>query len=117
MAFIISDTSTKNQKAYSFDSTSKKARIDYTLVEIKTRQYDYDGAIILTPETLYEIKKKNVAIFKTKKSAKEAYNKLGISTCNYVELVLNITHEYRSRNFVANSSWTELNHKIANNAN
>ena len=109
MAYVIANTATKNQRIYAFNSVAEGEKIEWELVEILTTEYDYDQSIFLTSATLDEISTKGVAVFHSKKSAKAAYNKLGIGSCRYVELVLNITHEYKSRNFKASSSWTALN--------
>lgn len=109
MAYVIADTGTEKQKLYAFDSTSSDESVPWELVRIENTKYDHDGAILLNSEILSELKAKNVAVFESKKSAKSAYHKLGIFTCRYVELVLEISHEYKARNHFGYSSWTELN--------
>ena len=109
MAWVIANTSTKNQQLYSFDVTSTSLEKKWELVEIKSTKYDFDGSILLSPETLIELKESKVAVFETKKSAKSEFNNLGISVCRYVELRLDLTKEFQTRNFISSSSWTELN--------
>ncbi|QEW08386.1 hypothetical protein [Nitrincola iocasae] len=109
MAYVIADTGTEKQKLYAFDSTSSDGNVTWELVRIENTKYDHDGAILLNAHMLSELKAKNVAVFESKKSAKSAYHKLGISTCRYVELVFEISHEYKLRKYLGYSSWTKLN--------
>lgn len=113
--YIIANTSTKNQQLYAFDSLRNAENINYHLIRIDSLVYDYDGSIILTEDTLHEIKNNGIPVFETLKEAKKAYNTLGINTCRYVKLVLDFTHEFKSRALLVKSTWTALNNKKAPN--
>ncbi|ASO30947.1 hypothetical protein CG015_17150 [Vibrio anguillarum] len=112
MAYVIADTGFANQKLYAFYPVQDEEQINWNLVSIVSTNYDHDGSILLTAETLRELQEKNVAIFESKKSAKAVYHKLGIPNCRYVRLILSITHEFKTRNGSYCSSWTDLNSKV-----
>lgn len=107
MPWIISNTSTKQPQLYCFDVLSLHP--DWKLAALHSAQYDIDGSILLYPETLAELSTLGVAVFATKKSAKQAFKQLGIATCRYVELRSAITKEFMTRPFIGESSWTDLN--------
>jgi hypothetical protein len=110
MPWVISNTSTKSPQLYCFDVSSLYH--DWRLTSLHSVQYEFDGSILLSPETLTELSTLGVAVFETKKSAKQAFKLLGIATCRYVELQSAITKEFMTRPFTAESNWTDLNKHI-----
>lgn len=107
--YVIADMSVYDQKLYSFDSTDQDAEVDWRLVKLDNLRYRHDGAILLDADVLLELAGKGVPIFHEKKSAKKAYHKLGLTTCRYVELVLEASHEYQTHDMTIESKWTQLN--------
>jgi len=109
MPYVLANTSMENQKLYAFDVLSTEKPKHWELVRIEPINYDVDGSILLTSNTLEQLKEKRVAVFDTKKAAQSEYAALGISNCRYVELKLDFTKEYLEHCGKSSSSWTDLN--------